>query len=63
MAAFSNGELINYANIAQDCGIDTKTVKEYYQMLDDTLLGYHLQPYKNKKNAKTLLASPKILFL
>ena len=33
---FSHGELTNYANIARDCGVDAKTVKEYYQILGDT---------------------------
>jgi predicted AAA+ superfamily ATPase len=36
--AFSHGELTNFANIARDCGVDGKTVKEYYQILVDTLL-------------------------
>ena len=36
---YSHGELTNYANIARDCGVDAKTVKEYYQILVDTLLG------------------------
>ena len=35
---YSHGEITNYANIARDCGIDAKTVKEYYQILIDTLL-------------------------
>lgn len=30
---FSLGELVNYSNIARDCGVDAKTVKEYYQIL------------------------------
>jgi predicted AAA+ superfamily ATPase len=33
---FSHGELTNYANIARDCGVDAKTVKEYYQILVDS---------------------------
>ena len=28
---YSHGELTNYANIARDCGVSAKTVKEYYQ--------------------------------
>ena len=62
MAAFSNGKLINYANIGRDCGIDAKTVKEYYQILEDTLLGYHLKPYKNQKKREDLVASSKFYF-
>jgi len=40
MAAFSNGEIVVYRNIAQDCGIDYRTVKDYFEILVDTLVGY-----------------------
>jgi len=36
---YSHGELTNYSNIARECGVDSKTVKEYYQILVDTPLG------------------------
>ena len=45
--AYSHGELTNYANIARDCGVDAKTVKEYYQILVDTLLGTFIEPYQD----------------
>src|SRR3989339_248036 len=38
-AAFSNGEMVNYQNIATDCGVSSPTAKEYFQILSDTLLG------------------------
>ncbi len=37
--AFSHGELLNYGNIARDCSVDSKTVREYFQSLEDTPLG------------------------
>ena len=46
---YSHGELTNYANIARDCGVDAKTVREYYQILIDTLLGIRLEPYRKRK--------------
>ena len=45
VAAQCNGELINYARIARDVGVDTKTVQSYFQILEDTLLAYMLEPY------------------
>jgi len=45
VAAQSNGELINYARIARDVGVDTKTVQSYFQILEDTLVAYVLEPY------------------
>jgi predicted AAA+ superfamily ATPase len=38
-AAYSQGKLVNFSNVARDCGVDSKTVKEYYQILSDTLRG------------------------
>jgi predicted AAA+ superfamily ATPase len=45
VAAQCNGELINYARIARDVGVDTKTVQSYFQILEDTLLAYTLEPF------------------
>ena len=44
-AAFSNSELVSYASIARDCGVSAKTVAEYYQILEDTLLGFFVEPF------------------
>ncbi|MEQ1665378.1 MAG: AAA family ATPase, partial [Bdellovibrionales bacterium] len=38
VAAISNAQLINYSSIASDCGVSENTVKEYYQILVDTLI-------------------------
>ena len=39
-AALTDGEMVNYRNVAQDCGVDSKTVKEYFNILEQTLVGY-----------------------
>jgi predicted AAA+ superfamily ATPase len=57
--SFSNGEMVNYTNIARDCGIDAKTVKEYYQILIDTLLGYYILPFNKRVNRDIILSTPK----
>lgn len=44
-AALTDGEALNYNNIASDCGIDAKTVKEYFSILEDTLIGYTVPAY------------------
>lgn len=62
LAAFSNGELLNYANISRDCGVDAKTIKDYYQILVDTLIGYYIYPYKNKIKREDLVATPRFYF-
>ena len=51
---YSHGELTNYANIARDCGVDAKTVKEYYQILVDTLLGTMIEPYSRRQDRQVI---------
>lgn len=38
MAAQSNGKIINYSNIARNVGVEDKTVKNYFSLLEDTLI-------------------------
>jgi predicted AAA+ superfamily ATPase len=45
IAAQCNGEILNYANIARDAGADIKTVQSYFEILEDTLLGFLLEPF------------------
>jgi uncharacterized protein len=56
---YSHGELTNYANIARDCGVDAKTVKEYYQILVDTLLGTMVEPYKKRQDRNVITRAGK----
>ncbi|MFU7500241.1 MAG: ATP-binding protein [Candidatus Tisiphia sp.] len=60
--AFSSGELVNYSNIARDCSIDAKTVKEYYQILVDSLVGYLVYPYQKKISREIISSNPKFYF-
>lgn len=53
------GELINYANIARDCGVDAKTVREYFYILEDTLVGSMLYPYTKRKSREIITQMPK----
>jgi predicted AAA+ superfamily ATPase len=56
---YSHGELTNYANIARECGVDAKTVKEYYQILVDTLLGILIEPYKKRQERQVIVKAGK----
>ena len=57
--AFSHGELVNYSNIARECGVDGKTVKEYFRILVDTLMGRLLEPYKKRRERQAISRAPK----
>jgi predicted AAA+ superfamily ATPase len=61
VAALSNGELINYKNIASECGVSAPTVKEYFQILQDTLIGKFLPAFRMRAKRR-LIGSPKFYF-
>ncbi len=56
---YSHGELTNFLNISRDCGIDSKTVIEYYQILVDTLMGVFIHPFKKRQTRQVITRSPK----
>jgi len=45
IAAQQSGEIINYTRIANEVNVDVMTVQSYFQILEDTLLGFTLLPY------------------
>jgi predicted AAA+ superfamily ATPase len=51
---YSHGELLNFSNIGRDAGIDAKTVREYFQILEDTLLGRMVEPFKKSNQILSL---------
>jgi len=57
--AYSHGELTNYSNIARDCGVDSKTVREYYQILVDTLMGRLMEPFKRRQDRQIITKAAK----
>lgn len=60
-AAFSDTEIVNFTNIASDCGVSSKTVKEYFHILHDTLIGEFLPAYVQRPKRKVIHA-PKFYF-
>lgn len=61
VAAFTDGEMVNFSNIANDCGIDSKTIKEYFAILEETLVGYMIPAYQKSVKRK-LRQSPKFYY-
>ncbi|MCX5699920.1 MAG: AAA family ATPase [Candidatus Omnitrophica bacterium] len=56
---YSHGEITNYCNIARECGVDSKTVKEYYQILIDTLLAIRVEPFKKRQSRQVITKASK----
>ncbi len=60
-AAITNGMLLNYSNAARESGVAVKTIREYYQILEDTLIGRQLPPWRKTKKRR-LIETAKFFF-
>lgn len=61
VSAQCNGKVLNYAKIARDVGADEKTIKSYFSLLEDTLLGVVLEPFEHSFR-KRLKSAPKFYY-
>ena len=55
VSALTNSELLNYTNTARESGVSSKVVRDYFQILEDTFLGYRLPPWRASKNRRMIL--------
>lgn len=60
-AALTSGEIVNYSNIASDCGVNVKTAQAYFSILEDTLIGFMLPSYTKVMKRKVTQA-PKFYY-
>ncbi len=61
IASLSDTEPVNFSTIARDCGVSSQTIKEYFQILEDTLLGRWLPSFR-KRPKRRVAASAKFYF-
>jgi predicted AAA+ superfamily ATPase len=61
VAAITSGKLLNYTNVARETGVSAKVVRTYFQILQDTLLGFRVQPWRKAKNRR-LIETEKFYF-
>lgn len=61
LAAGRVGHLLNYSEIAVDLGVDVKTVKSWFSILETCFIVFFLQPHHKNYN-KRLIKSPKLYF-
>lgn len=59
VAAQTNGQVMEFASVSRECSVPSSTVKEYYSILEDTLLGDFLWPWDRSERKK---ARPKFYF-
>ena len=46
VVGLTHGQQLNYANVARETGVSASTVRNYFQILEDTLLGFTLEPWR-----------------
>lgn len=61
-AALSNGQILNFSKIASAAEIPASTIREYYSILEDTLLGFQLFPWNKSKKRKAIASAKFYLF-
>jgi len=61
IAAAQYAEQINFSGVSRDCQVALSTVREYYTILEDTLLGFFLYPHL-KSQRKRMSHQPKFYF-
>lgn len=61
VAASQFGELTSFSEISRECQVPVRTVQSYYEILEDTLIGFRLYPWR-KSIRKRLSAHPKFYF-
>ncbi len=62
VAAITSSELINYVNIARETGVSHKVIRTYFNILEDTYLGFRIPPWKKSRNRRMITTEKFYLF-
>jgi predicted AAA+ superfamily ATPase len=60
-ASFSQGEVVNYAEIAREVHINRHTIVNFFEILEDLLIGYRL-PVFTKRAKRDVITHPKFYY-
>ncbi len=55
-AAFSDASTVNFSTIARDVGVSRETIRGYFEILVDTLVGRMLPPFRKRPKRRVSLA-------
>ena len=56
-AALNNARLVNYTKTASDAQLPPSSVRDYYQILEDTLIGFFVPPWTKSSKRKAVQTS------
>jgi uncharacterized protein len=54
LAATKVGEELNFASLASDSGINARTIQNFFSLLEDTLLGFRVEPFRRTTRRKAV---------
>jgi predicted AAA+ superfamily ATPase len=54
VAALTSSELLNYTNVARETGVSAKVVRTYFEILEDTYLGFRVAPWRKSKRRRLI---------
>ncbi|MEN0060472.1 MAG: DUF4143 domain-containing protein [Bdellovibrio sp.] len=61
-AALCNGEQINFASLGSDAQLSPSTVRSYFEILHDTLIGHYLPAFQGTEKRKAVATAKFYLF-
>ena len=62
VAALTSSELLNYTNVARETGVSAKVVRSYFDILEDTYLGFRLPPWQKARRRRLIETEKFYLF-
>ena len=62
VAAITSSELLNYTNVARETGVTAKVVRTYFDILEDTYLGFRVPPWRRAKTRRLIETEKFFLF-
>jgi uncharacterized protein len=61
-ASFSQASVLSVARVAQECGVDRKTAENYFQLLEDLMIGIRLPVFQRRARRKLVTHSKFFFF-
>ena len=62
VAALCSGELVNFSSISSDSAVAASTVRDYFSILEHTLLGFMVEPWVQSQKRKAIATAKFYLF-
>lgn len=62
VAAIANGHVLNFEEVSSDAQVPASTIREHYRILEDTMVGFTVNPWLRSKKRKAISTAKFFLF-